>query len=58
MQKAKLVNWLAVATILGVGAMASTPALAVKVGNRQPSVSGLAAGKGQEREEGEEFHCW
>lgn len=47
MQKAKLLSWLAVATILGVGAVTSTPALAVKVGPVDDPLGVVKIAKGQ-----------
>jgi branched-chain amino acid transport system substrate-binding protein len=47
MQKTKLVNWLAAASILGAGAVASAPAFAVKVGPVDDPLGVVKIGKGQ-----------
>lgn len=47
MQKAKLLSWLAVAAILGVGAITSTPAHAVKVGPVDDPLGVVKIAKGQ-----------
>jgi branched-chain amino acid transport system substrate-binding protein len=47
MQKSKLVNWLAAASILGAGALASAPAMAVKVGPVDDPLGVVKIAKGQ-----------
>jgi len=47
MQKTKLVNWLAAASILGAGALASAPAMAVKVGPVDDPLGVVKINKGQ-----------
>ena len=47
MQRVKLANWLAAASILGAGALAATPALAVKVGPVEDPIGVVKIGKGQ-----------
>ena len=47
MQRSKLVNWLAAASILGVGALASAPAFAVKMGPVDDPLGVVKIAKGQ-----------
>lgn len=47
MKKAKLVNWLAAASVLGAGALASAPAWAVKVGPVDDPLGVVKIAKGQ-----------
>lgn len=47
MQRTKLVNWLAAASILGAGALASAPAMAVKVGPVDDPLGVVKIAKGQ-----------
>ncbi|MHB1219145.1 MAG: branched-chain amino acid ABC transporter substrate-binding protein [Alphaproteobacteria bacterium] len=47
MQRVKFANWLAAASILGAGALAATPALAVKVGPVDDPLGVVKVNKGQ-----------